>query len=126
MENDGEYDLKDEQAKHEHIKRQISEIKLQLIRGQTHKAEDVEAVMTDMFARFRSQMEALPSILAKQLENRDRLEIQKILKTEIDKALLELASYSPEKFYSDEHIDVSDEAVQELLEGVSSEEQAGG
>ena len=99
---------------HERLKRQITEIKLQLIKGQVHKAEDVEAVMTDMFSRFKSKVTALPSKLAKKLEGKSRTEIQGILKADIDSALVELASYSPADFYSDEHIEVSGEDISSL------------
>lgn len=112
--NDDCLDLEEEKAQHEHLKRQITEIKLQLIKGQVHKAEDVEAVMTDMFAKFKSKMTALPSKLAKRLEGKPRTEIQRILKNEIDNALVELASYNPADFYSDEHIEISGEAISSL------------
>ncbi len=107
-------DLDEEKAQHEHIKRQITEIKLQLIKGQVHKAEDVEAVMTDMFTKFRSKMTALPAKMARKLEGKSKVEIQKILKTEIDNALVELASYNAADFYSDEHIEISGEAISSL------------
>ncbi|MBE5917637.1 MAG: terminase small subunit [Pseudobutyrivibrio ruminis] len=107
-------DLDEEKALHEHLKRQITEIKLQLIKGQVHKAEDVEAVMTDMFEKFKSKMTALPSKLAKKLEGKSRTEIQKILKLEIDNALTELSSYDAADFYSDEHIDISPETIGSL------------
>ncbi len=113
-EDDGTLDLDEEKALHERLKRQITEIKLQLIKGQVHKAEDVEAVMTDMFARFKSKVTALPSKLAKRLEGKSRIEIQKILKTDIDNALVELADYRPADFYSDEHIEISGESVSSL------------
>ena len=96
------------------IKRQITEIKLQLIKGQVHKAEDVEAVMTDMFTKFRSKMTALPSKLAKKLEGKQRAEIQRILKEEIDNALVELSNYNAADFYSDEHIDISGDGLNML------------
>jgi phage terminase Nu1 subunit (DNA packaging protein) len=111
---DEAYNLDLEKAQHEHIKRQITDIKLQLIKGQVHKAEDVEKVMSNMFARFKSKMTALPSKLAPKLEGKPRTEIQKILKKEVDAALTELSSYSPQDFYSDEHIDISDEAISSL------------
>ena len=107
-------DLDEEKAQHEHIKRQITEIELQLIKGQVHKAEDVEAVMTDMFTKFRSKMTALPAKMARKLEGKSKVEIQKILKTEIDNALVELASYNAADFYSDEHIEISGEAISSL------------
>lgn len=104
-------DLDEEKAKHELLKRQITEIKLLLIKGQVHKAEDVEAVMTNMFARFKSKMTALPSKLARKLEGKSRTEIQRILKIDIDNALGELANYNPADFYSDEHIDITGEEI---------------
>ena len=113
---DGEeiLDWEEEKARHEKIKRQITEIKLQLIKGQVHKAEDVEAVMTDMFTKFRSKMTALPSKLAKKLEGKQRAEIQRILKEEIDNALVELSNYNAADFYSDEHIDISGDGLNTL------------
>lgn len=114
-------DLDEEKAQHERLKRQITEIKLQLIKGQVHKSEDVEAVMTDMFARFKSKVTALPSKLAKRLEGKTRTEIQRILKNDIDNALAELANYNPADFYSDEHIEISGEAVGSLV-GCEDEE----
>lgn len=103
-----------EKAEHERLKKQITEIKLQLIKGQVHKAEDVEAVMTNMFERFKSKMTAIPSKLARKIEGKSRVDIQKILKKEIDNALVELASYNPADFYSNEHISIPDEAINSL------------
>lgn len=97
-----------EKAQHERLKKQITEIRLQLIKGQVHKAEDVEAVMTNMFERFKSKMTAIPSKLARKVEGKNRIDIQRILKKEIDNALVELASYNPADFYSNEHINIPD------------------
>lgn len=116
---DGELNLDEERAKHEFIKRQITEIKLQLIKGQVHKAEDVEAVMTDMLEKFKSKMISIPPRLATQMEGEDKLEIQRILTTEINEALMELSDYNPVDFYSDEHIEISDDAVMDLIDEVS-------
>jgi phage terminase Nu1 subunit (DNA packaging protein) len=107
-------DLETEKAEHERLKKQITEIKLQLIQGKVHKAEDVEAVMTDMFAKFKSKMTALPSKLAKKLEGKSKVEIQRILKKEIDYALMELSNYNPADFYSDEHIEISGDDISTL------------
>lgn len=109
-----ELNLDTERALHEHTKRQITEIKLQLIKGQVHKSEDVEAVMTDMFIKFREKMTAMPAKLARKLEGKDKLEIQKILRKEIDSALNELADYNPADFYSDEHIEIANESIRAL------------
>lgn len=111
-EQDLDYDR--EHAAHERVKRQISEIRLQLIKGQVHKAEDVERVMTDMFEKFKSKMNAIPSKMAKKLEGKSRIEIQTILREEIDGTLIELSNYNPQDFYSDEHIEVPADAINAL------------
>ena len=111
-EQDLDYDR--EHAAHERVKRQISEIRLQLIKGRVHKAEDVERVMTDMFEKFKSKMNAIPSKMAKKLEGKSRIEIQTMLREEIDGALIELSSYNAQDFYSDEHIEVPADAINAL------------
>ena len=111
-EQDLDYDR--EHAAHERVKRQISEIRLQLIKGRGHKAEDVERVMTDMFEKFKSKMNAIPSKMAKKLEGKSRIEIQTMLREEIDGALIELSSYNAQDFYSDEHIEVPADAINAL------------
>lgn len=111
-EQDLDYDR--EHAAHERVKRQISEIRLQLIKGQVHKAEDVERVMTDMFEKFKSKMNAIPSKMAKKLEGKSRIEIQTMLREEIDGALIELSSYNAQDFCSDEHIEVPADAINAL------------
>lgn len=118
-----ELNLTTERAIHEHTKRQITEIKLQLIKGQVHKSEDVETVMTDMFIKFREKMSAMPAKLARKLEGKDKSEIQKILRKEINSALNGLADYNPADFYSDEHIEISNETIRAL--GVEVNEREG-
>lgn len=109
-------DLKTEQAKHEHLKAQITDIKLQLVKGNVHKSEDVERVITNMFENFKSKLTAMPSKLAPKLQRKDRGEIQRTLKKEIDNALEELSGYNPADYYSDEHLDVADDYIQSLGE----------
>ncbi len=109
-------DLDTEKAKHEHIKRQITDIKLQLTKNSVHKSEDVERVISDMFEKFRSKMNALPAKLAKKLQGKDKGAIQRTLKKEIDSALSELADYNPADYYSDEHLEIADDYIQSLGE----------
>lgn len=109
-------DLDTEKAKHEHIKRQITDIKLQLAKNSVHKSEDVERVISDMFEKFRSKMNALPAKLAKKLQGKDKGAIQRTLKKEIDSALSELADYNPADYYSDEHLEIADDYIQSLGE----------
>lgn len=117
-----EIDLFTEKAVHERYKRQITEIKLQLIQGKVHKAEDIEAVMTDMLLRFKAKLEGIPSKLAPKLENESKVNIQRILTEEISDALMELSEYSPAMFYSDEHIDIKDDNVKTILSEIENEE----
>ena len=77
--------------------------------------------MTDMFEKFKSKMNAIPAKMAKKLEGKSRTEIQTMLREEIDGALIELSSYNPADFYSDEHIDVPMDAITAL----GGEEDAG-
>lgn len=112
--DEDDLDLDKERALHERVKRQIDEIKLELIKGKVHKAEDVQAIVTDMLTRFKSKMEAMPSKLARKLEGKKRTDIQKTLAAEIRSALEELSEYNPVDYYSDEHIDVSNEELKAL------------
>ncbi len=118
-------ELDNEKAIHEHIKRQITELKLQVLQGKLHKSEDVERVITDMFAKFKSKMEAMPSKMARKLENKSKIEIQKILLEEITSALEELSSYNPSDYYSDEYLDISDDYIYSLGAEINETEQGG-
>lgn len=104
-----ELDLEKEKAKNEHFKAMITEIRLQLIKGKVHKSEDVGAVITDMFIKFRSKMMALPSALAPKLEGKEKFEIQEKLKEKIEEALHELADYNPADYYPEEYIDIKED-----------------
>lgn len=115
------FDLKAEQAVHEHLKAMIAEIRLQLIKGQVHKSEDVERVITDMFAKFRSKIQSLPAKLAPKLEQKKKAEIQDVLKLELAAALEELAEYNPTDYYSKDYIEIKDE---ELFSAIKEDEDA--
>lgn len=112
---DGSLDLDGEKAIHERFKRQITELKLHVMQGRLHKSEDVERVITDMFAKFKSKMAAMPAKLARKLEGKKKTEIQEILQAEIAMALQELSGYSPADYCSDEYVgedmdeDISDD-----------------
>lgn len=113
--DDACYDLDTEKAVHEHLKSLITEIKLQLIKGQVHKSEDVERVVTDMLVRFKSKMQAMPAKLAPMLEQKEKGDIQSLLKTEISFALEELSEYSPSDYYGNEYIDIDDDKLYSII-----------
>ncbi len=107
---DGEIDYDEEKALHERIKRYISELKLQVMKGDLHKAGDVETVMSDMLVAFKTRIMNIPSKVAPILESRDASFIKEHLTKEVIEALNELKDYDPEIFYGDECIkDETDE-----------------
>ena len=87
------------------MKRHISELKLQTMRGELHKAEDVEKVMSDMLAAFKTRVMNIPSKVAPILEDRDAGYIKDRLTNEVVEALNELKDYEPKAFYSDEYVE---------------------
>lgn len=102
---DGEIDINEEKALHERVKRHISELKLQTMKGELHKAEDVEMVMMDMLTAFRTRVMSIPSKAAPVLENRDAAYIKDRLTGEVIEVLNELKDYDPKAFYSDEYME---------------------
>ena len=106
---DGEINIDEEKALHERVKRHISELKLQVMKGSLHEAKDVERVMMDMLAAFKTKIMGIPSKTAPVLENRDAVYIKDHLTKEVVEALSELADYDPRMFYGDEYIDSEEE-----------------
>lgn len=111
---DGEINLDEEKGLHERVKRHISELKLQIMKGGLHKAQDVEIVMTDMLVAFKTRMMNIPSKVAPILESRDAAFIKDRLTSEVIEALNELKDYDPRAFYSEEYVeeDESDDEQQ--------------
>lgn len=97
--------LEQEKAIHENVKRHMSELKLHLMKGNMHRSEDVEAVMTDMLLNFKTKILSLPSKLTPRLVNRqDEGFILDTLTEELNLVLEELSEYNPAVFYSKEYI----------------------
>lgn len=95
----------EEKALHERVKRNISELKLQTMKGELHKGTDVEMVMSDMLAAFRTRVLGIPSKTAPVLEDRDAAFIKDRLTKEVMEALDELKDYDPGAFYGDEYVE---------------------
>lgn len=110
---DGEINFDEEKALHERVKRHISELKLQIMKGELHKAEDVETVMMDMLVAFKTKIMGIPSKVAPILENRDAAFIKDRLTKEVIEALNELKDYDPKAFYSDEYVEESEGEYEE-------------
>lgn len=106
---DGELNFEEEKALHERVKRHISEMKLQTMKGELHKADDVRHVMTDMLSSFKTRMTNIPAKVAPVLEDRDAGYIKERLTSEVTEALNELKDYNPADFYSDEYVEGEDD-----------------
>lgn len=101
---DGEIDLEEERAIHERVKRHISELKLQIMKGEVHKSEDVERVMADMLASVRARLLSMPTKLAPVLAARSETDFMRsTILREVMEVLNELKDYNPKEFYSDEY-----------------------
>lgn len=96
-----------EKALHERAKRQLAELDLRKRNLELHEAEDVELVLSEMLTNFRSQMLAIPSKMAKILENCSSDEIEETLTKEIEGRLLEVKDYSPTMFSVEDDLDGS-------------------
>lgn len=113
-------ELRDMQAKHEAVKLQMSEMQLKLMQGKLHRSEDVERVMTNMFASMRAKLLSLPSRVAPRVaETSDPTEVMTILQADIYDTLRELAEYTPEMFYGDDLLLDDDGNLIETDESVS-------
>jgi len=114
---DGEIDLEEEKAIHERVKRHISELKLQTMRGELHKSEDVERVMMDMLASVRAKLLSMPTKLAPILVSRNDIDfVRNTINREVMEALNELKDYNPKEFYSDEYVAIGDDENDEREE----------
>lgn len=114
---DGEINLEEEKAIHERVKRHISELKLQTMKGELHKSEDVERVMMDMLASVRAKLLSMPTKLAPILVSRGDIDfVRNALNREVMEALNELKDYNPKEFYSDEYVTIGDDGSYEREE----------
>jgi AcrR family transcriptional regulator len=92
-----EYSL--EQTLLTRAKREKAELELAELRGFMHHADDVRAVMSDMLARFKARIRAIPAGVAPALATEsDPAAIMDILTRETNAALQELAEYDPDEF----------------------------
>ena len=105
---DGELNIDEEKALHERVKRHIDELKLQTMKGELHKSENVRLVMTDMLSSFKTRMMNIPAKVAPILENRDAGYIKEHLMSEVTEALNELKDYNPIDFYDEEYVECED------------------
>ena len=89
-------DLFLEKAKHEKVKREQNEIKLQQMQGEVLLAEEVEEELSELVVKLRSNLLGLPAKMSGILEGKSRVEINAILTAEIEEKLEELSEYKIE------------------------------
>ena len=107
-----EIDYDKEHALLERAKREKAELELAAMRGTMHFSEDVERVMNDMLANFRSKVLSIPTRVAPILVARDDVgDIQELLHKEMLEVLQELSNYDPEKFYNEKYIEIEEDEV---------------
>lgn len=103
-------DLEIERGLHERVKRKQSELKLALMKGELHKSNDVQSVMSDMLSNFKSKLLNLPSKISPMLVGKENVgEIKDVLTNEMHTALKELKEYNPKDFQSDDYIEFDDD-----------------
>lgn len=107
-EAENDVDYKTERAKLEQVKRIQAELKLALMKGELHKSNDVERIMTDMLARIRSRFLQMPSKMAPLLAEKETGEIKKMLSNEVRDILEELKEYDPKDFYSEDFVEIEE------------------
>lgn len=87
-----------EQAEHERIKKQISELKLRRLKRELHEAKDVETFLTDMLVAFRARLITIPQKLAPLvIAETDANHVRDMIESEIFEAIEELSEYDPLK-----------------------------
>lgn len=91
-------------------KREKAQIEVEIIKGNLHRTEDIEAVMNDMLASFRAQLLVLPNKVAPLILAQTEVEVIKtIIKRYVNEALQELSDYDPDMFYSKSKNKITDE-----------------
>ncbi len=95
---------KDEIAEARKVDTDTKKFKLAILQGEYHHKDSIELLVSDMLARFKAKLTALPTKASTQLLNiSSRREIENILKTLIGESLKELSEYKELKM---EDIDV--------------------
>lgn len=78
---------------------EMAELKLNLLKGKLHRAEDVEFCVTTMITACRARLLAIPSRIARLLIGKKKFkEIFDLIYREIELALRELTGYDASKF----------------------------
>ncbi|MHC1747447.1 MAG: hypothetical protein AB9856_03545 [Cellulosilyticaceae bacterium] len=118
-------DLETERAIKTRVERKQAEIKLALMKGEVHKAAEVEQVMTDMLTSFRTRLLNVPAKLAPILVSRSEMgHIKNLITNEVIEVLNELKEYNPADFYANDYIEYDEDEVEDYgaIEASSNKE----
>lgn len=81
------------------IEKETKLLKLEILENKYHKVEDVQRIVLDMLANFKSKLSVLPIKIGQDfinenlIANEKRLKVQDVLKERLDETLNELAEY---------------------------------
>jgi phage terminase Nu1 subunit (DNA packaging protein) len=92
------------------IKRELEELKLAQLKGNLHKAEDIERIMGAMLTRLRINLLAIPMGLAPILRDMDdAMEIAEKMDERIRRAMNEVADMDLKKLVESENMSAEDD-----------------
>ena len=124
-------DYWEEKAKHEHVKRKISEQKLSRIKRESFDASDVEDAWGHIILNFKNKLSSFPHKLAVLLANESSiLKITNIISSELEALLYDLSEFSldsietKETYVDDEDEFESDEICKEDTPPVKTSKKA--
>lgn len=85
---------KDKVSEARRVDTEMKILKLGIMQGEYHHVDNIKLLVTDMLARFKSKLIAIPSKASIQLLNKDnQREVEEILKDMINESLDELSEY---------------------------------
>lgn len=88
-----------ERARHEKIKKDMAQIRLDKLRNRVHDAKDIELILSNMIVTFKTRMLGIPSQVAPRvLGKKDISDVIGEITREIKEALKELSDYKPDMF----------------------------
>lgn len=86
---------KDEAAELKRVEKDLKEFKLKILKKEYHSEKDVIRIVSDMNYRIKSKLITIPKKVSILILNKsNQLEVEKILKEEINNVLEELTEYS--------------------------------
>lgn len=103
-----------EQAEHERVKKNISQLKLRKLKKELHEASDVEFFLSEMLINFKNRLLSVPSKLAVQIVGEEDVnKITELLTNEMLETLDELSEYDPDAINREEGADYEDDDIED-------------